>query len=185
MSVLPTTPARYGYDRTQRSFHWSMAVLIFAAIALGIWSAWLVPGTPFRRGLLDIHKSLGMTVLALIGLRIIYRLIACEPPYRNPPGAISHLAARLAHLGLYALMLAVPLSGYLSSASGGHSIPWFGLFNWPNVLPTDRGNERLGEALHYWGAWTIGTVLALHILAVIWHVFVKRDEVLSRMTTGG
>jgi hypothetical protein len=75
-----------------------------------------------------IHKSFGMTALVLIFLRIICRLIAGEPPYRNPPGALTHLAARLAHLGLYALMLFMPLTGYIFAATGNHSLPWFGLF---------------------------------------------------------
>ncbi|MDQ0390226.1 cytochrome b [Labrys monachus] len=181
MSTLPIPSPRYGYDRLQRGFHWLMAALIFAAIGLGVWSAWLVQGTPLRRGLLDIHKSLGMTVLALIGLRILYRLVAGEPAFRVPPGRLAHLAAKAGHAGLYVLMLFMPLTGYLTSASGGNTLPWFGLFSWPNLLPRDKANAMLGAGLHYGGAWTLGAVLALHLLAVAWHVFVRRDEVLARM----
>ena len=158
-----------------------MAVIIFAAISLGVWAACLVPGTSPRRELLDIHKSLGMTALVLVILRLAYRLIAGEPTYRKLPPLLTHLAARAGHIGLYGLMFFMPLAGYLFSAAGGYSLPWFGVFSWPRLLPLDKADAALGETLHYWGAWVLGAILVLHILAVVWHVFVRRDEVLSRM----
>jgi len=184
-SVLSPAPSasRFHYNRLQRLFHWAMAVIILTAIALGIWAAWLQPGTSPRREILDIHKSLGMTALVLVVLRLGYRLLAGEPPYRNAPPVLTHLLARTAHVVLYALMFFMPLTGYLFSASGGYSLPWFGLFSWPRLLPLDKANALRGEVLHYWGAWSIGIILALHILAVAWHVL-RKDEVLARMTRG-
>ncbi len=66
----------YTYDRVQRGFHWLMAALIVVALALGIYAAWQVPGTSPRREILDIHKSIGLTVLMLLPLRFVYRLVA-------------------------------------------------------------------------------------------------------------
>ncbi|CAM5762443.1 cytochrome b [Labrys miyagiensis] len=181
-TATPTaSPVRHHYDRVQRAFHWLMAAIILVAIALGIWAAWLEPGTSPRREILDIHKSLGMTALVLVVFRLIYRLAAGEPPYRAAPPVLTHLAARLAHAALYALMFFMPLTGYLFSASGGYSLPWFGLFSWPRLLPLDKARALSGEYLHDRGAWVIGAVLALHFLAVAWHSLVKRDEVLARM----
>jgi cytochrome b561 len=180
-TATPAITARYHYDRLQRLFHWLMAAIIFSAIGLGVWAAFLEPGTSPRREILDIHKSLGMTALVLVVLRLAYRLAAGEPIYRKVPPALTHLAARLAHLALYGLMFFMPLSGYLFSASGNYSLPWFGLFSWPRLLPLDKPRALLGETLHYWGAWTIGAVLTVHVLAVAWHVLVKKDEVLGRM----
>ncbi len=122
-----------------------------------------------------------MTALVLVILRLAYRLIAGEPTYRKLPPLLTHLAARAGHAGLYGLMFFMPLAGYLYSAAGGYSLPWFGVFSWPRLLPLDKITADLGETLHYWGAWVLGAILALHILAVVWHVFVRRDEVLSRM----
>ena len=68
------------------------------------------------------------------------------------------------------------------SGAGGYSLPWFGLFQWPRLVPRDAALSHLGEMLHDRGAWVLGAVLALHLGAVAWHRFVKRDEVLSRMT---
>lgn len=181
-TVLPASEAsRYSYRRVQRGLHWLMAAVILAAFALGVWSAYLVVGSPFRRALLDIHKSLGMTALVLLGLRVVCRLALGEPPYREPLDRLSRIGAHLAHGALYLMMLYMPLSGYLFSAAGGYSLPWFGLFSWPRLLPRDKTAAALGQTLHHWGAWIIGALLVLHGMAVVWHVFVKKDEVLSRM----
>ena len=182
--VAAFVPRPTAYDRTQRTFHWAMAALIFVALGLGIYAAYLPAGTSPRRELLDIHKSIGMTVLVLLPLRFIYRQIVGEPPYRRPPGRWSHLAARTAHLALYALMIVMPVTGYVYSGAGGYSLPWFGLFSWPRLVPRDRRLSELGFDLHYWAAWLIGALVALHLLAVAWHVWIRRDEVLARMAPG-
>lgn len=180
-TVESDSATRFRYDGLQRVLHWSMAVMILLAIGLGIGSAYLPAGHQPRQGLLEIHKSLGLTVLALALLRIAYRLFRGEPPYREALGWRTHLASRSAHAALYALMLAMPITGYMFSAAGGYSLPWFGLFQWPRLLPHDMELARWGEWLHDKTAWLIVGVVALHILAVIWHVAIKRDGVLARM----
>lgn len=174
-------PSAFAFNRPLRWLHWTMAVLIFAAIGLGVVAAYYPSGQQPRQGLLEIHKSIGFTVLVLVVIRLAWRLITGEPAYRQPLGRLMTLASRAGHAALYAVMLFMPISGYLFSGAGGYSLPWFGLFQWPRLVPHDPALERWGELLHDRGAWVIGAVLALHLGAVAWHVFVKRDEVLSRM----
>ena len=169
------------YDGAQRIFHWTMAILIIVAMMIGIYASFLTPGTSPRKELLDIHKSIGMSVLVLVPLRLAYRFIVGEPPYGVPLSRFVHRAARLGHVGLYGLMLAVPISGYTYSAAGGFSLPWFGLFAWPRLLPRDEAVSRLGETIHFWVGWSFVVLLCTHLAAVAWHVLVKRDEVLGRM----
>ncbi|TGD95066.1 cytochrome b [Methylobacterium nonmethylotrophicum] len=171
----------YHYDRTQRGFHWLMAALILVALGIGIYAAWQAPGTSPRRELLDIHKSVGLTVLLLLPLRLVYRLIAGEPAYRAPPSRSAHLAAKVAHWSLYVLMLLLPVSGYVYSAAGGYGLPLFGLFSFPRLVPVDKALSQAGYGAHYWIAWAVGIVLALHVLAVAWHAWIRRDEVMGRM----
>ncbi|WP_022720308.1 cytochrome b [Rhodopseudomonas sp. B29] len=180
--VSAKTPSAFAFNRPLRWLHWTMAVLIFVAIGLGVVAAYFPSGQQPRQGLLEIHKSIGMTVLVLVAIRLVWRLATGEPAYRQPLGRLTMLASRAGHAALYALMLFMPLSGYLFSGAGGYSLPWFGLFQWPRLVPRDHVLEHWGEVLHDRGAWVIGAVLALHLCAVAWHVFVKRDEVLSRMT---
>jgi len=74
-------------------------------------------------------------------------------------------------------MIAMPVTGYVNSVAGGHEAPWFGVFDWPALIALAR---RAGLA-HYWLAWAIGAVLALHLAAAAWHAWVKRDDIFDRM----
>ncbi len=172
------------YSAPLRALHWLMAAIILTAIALGVAAINLPRGTPLRVELLDLHKSLGVTALALIVLRVVVRLVSPTPPYRPPLGRLNHVAASAAHGLLYLLMLAMPLSGYVHSAAGGHGFRWFGLFPVPNLVPrSEQADAGAGQA-HYVFAWIIGALLTAHILAALWHGFVRRDGVLQRMWPG-
>jgi cytochrome b561 len=122
-----------------------------------------------------------MTVLCLVVLRIAWRLISGAPAYAEALGRLTHIAAQSAHFALYALMIAMPVSGYMESAGSGNRIPWFGLFTFPALLPKDASVKAAGGEAHYLLAWTIGFVLAAHLGAVVWHAAIKRDSVLTRM----
>ena len=172
------------YDRVQRLFHWSMAAVVITAILIGLYCSYQVPGTPVRRYLLEWHKSFGMTAFALIGFRIAYRVATAAPPYAERLGRLTRLGASGAHLALYGLMLFMPLTGYWFSAEGGYALPFFWLFQWPRILPIDKAAAHAGEVLNVYGAYAIYIVVALHVGAVIWHHFIRRDTVLARMWPG-
>jgi cytochrome b561 len=121
-----------------------MAIVIISALGLGLYCSYLVPGSALRRGLLDVHKSLGMTALALIAIRL-------------------------------------PLAGYTTSAAGGYDLPWFGLFQWPNLLPLDKPLERMAAEIHEYGAYCLYAIVSLHVVAALWHHLFRKDEVLRRM----
>lgn len=173
--------AQYVYDPGQRAFHWLMAAAIFVALGLGVWAHAMAPGTPLRVQLLFIHKSLGMGVLALVPLRAIWRLVNGEPAWRRPLAPHVRIASHLAHAALYALMAALPIAGYVASGAGGHDLPFFGLFQWPLVIPVEKSISKAGDAAHYWLAWAAALAIGLHLAAVVWHRWIRRDEVLSRM----
>jgi cytochrome b561 len=166
-----------------RLLHWLMAALIFVALPLGVWAS-LLPRGETRSEILFFHKSIGMTVLCLVALRIVWRLVAGAPAYAEPLGRLTHAAAHSAHIALYALMIAMPVSGYLLSTAGGADVPWFGLFSFPALLPRDEAPRVAAGWAHYVFAWTIAFVLAAHLGAVVWHAAIKRDSVLTRMWPG-
>ena len=172
-------PAVHG--GVQRAFHWSMAALVLVALGLGLWASFFVPGTPWRRGLLEIHKSLGFTVAILIAPRIAFRLFSSSPGDVEGAGWLARAAAGGAHFALYALMIIMPATGYLFSAAGGYSLPWFGLFQFPRLVAKNPGLAKLGQSWHGAGAWIAYAVISLHLAAVAWHYFYKRDDVLTRM----
>ena len=176
---------RYVYDPGQRAFHWAMAAMILVAFPLGVWAHSLESGTPLRVQLLFLHKSLGMAALAALPLRAILRLMKGAPDYRAPLAPHVRQASHVAHGLLYALMAALPITGYVMSGAGDHSIPFFGLFNWPLVVPVDKALSKANSAAHYWLAWAGAPVIGLHLAAVVWHRWFKRDEVLARMMPEG
>ncbi len=122
-----------------------------------------------------------MTVLAAVVLRVVWRAITGAPPYAEPLGRLMRAAAHGGHVALYALMVALPVSGYLTSSAGGHEVSWFGLFALPNVVGANRAVDEAGGQAHYLFAWAIGITLVLHLATVVWHARVKRDTVLTRM----
>jgi len=171
----------FQYDRVQRIFHWSMAAMILAAITLGIWAFYLERGSELKGSLLFIHKSLGLSVLILVMARLSYRLTIGKPPYKQPLHTFNRVGSSAAHLLLYALMILMPISGYVFTGAAGRPLPFFGLFEWPSFVPKDKILSQLAGVFHYWGAWIICSVLALHVLAVAWHSWVKKDGVFARM----
>jgi cytochrome b561 len=162
-----------------RTLHWLMALLIFGALALGIWSTQL-PRGDMRSEVLFVHKSFGVTVLALVLLRIAARVALGAPAYVTPLRPLIRVAAHSAHGLLYLLMIVLPVSGYVMSCAGGHPPSFFGLFTLPDLVGPDKAKAEGAAQAHYTFAWAIGVLIALHIVAVAWHVS-KRDEVLTRM----
>jgi cytochrome b561 len=181
MSAVLSVRLTGHYDALQRLLHWLMALIIFAAIGLGVYASNLEPGTPLRRELLFIHKSLGMTALVLVVLRVLYRASAGAPNYTPALTKLNSIVVNLAHLMMYGLMLVMPISGYIDSVAGGHEVPWFGLFDWPLIVPQDKSLSLSGELIHYWGAYLLYVLLAVHMAAVGWHQWVRGDRVLARM----
>ena len=104
--------------------------------------------------------------------------------YAEPLGRPMQAAAHSAHVTLYALMIAMPISGYVLSTAGGNEAPWFGLFSFPSFLPKDKALSQAGGEAHYVFAWAIAFVLALHLGAVVWHAGVRHDAILTRMWPG-
>jgi cytochrome b561 len=169
------------YDLTQRTLHWLVAALMLVAVALGVAAALMPAGVGPRPALLFVHKSLGMTVLVLAVLRVGYRLYAGAPPYGATLGALMQAAARGEQVALYALMLALPVTGYLTSTAGGHDVSWFGLFAWPAVVAPAKALAERAAGAHLILAWAVGALIALHLAAAAWHYWVKRDDIFARM----
>ena len=143
MKAFPPPRGVQVYNPGLRALHWMMAALIFVALPLGVGASELPRGEQ-RSDILFVHKSIGMTVLCLVALRIVWRLIAGAPAYAEALGKLIQAAARSAHMALYALMIAMPVTGYMTSGAGKHDIPWFGLFNFPNLMPASKALEEPG-----------------------------------------
>ena len=161
--------------------HWTIAVLILSIGAVGLVMGEL-PRSPKWFWVYTLHKSLGLTVLALVLVRIAWRLYAgAPPPVEGTPRWQARLAS-LTHGAIYVLILAMPLSGWLyDSASGLRPFRWFGLAEVPKLSPP---HEALADAMHETHELLFWVLIALvigHAGAALYHHFVRRDATLARM----
>lgn len=182
------------YTPTARAFHWLIALLVFIQLPLGFYMSYRgneMPsvnekGEPVK-GVWDAltgylyssHKLLGLTVLALVVLRLLYRLTQGAP--RSDPTVPPALTgvSHLVHWALYALLLAVPILGYLAISYGDY----LEVFSFHLPMVTAK-NEDLSKEIFEWhetGAFLIIGFVALHIVAAIYHRFLRKDRVVERM----
>lgn len=174
------TEARTRYSTIAIALHWGIAVLVVGQILL-IMAGDAVEGEG-ARVFRDAHKAVGVSLLVLTLVRLGWRLANPAPPLpAGTPGWEKGLA-HLTHVAFYAILLILPLSGWLASSAAGRDINWFGLFNWP-LLPIGGGREAAGQFMdiHRLVVKGLYVLLALHVLAALKHQFFDRDNVVHRM----
>jgi cytochrome b561 len=168
------------YGIIAQAFHWLVAVLVLAQIALGLYAANL-PVSLARLQWLSHHKSLGLTVLAIVLLRLGWR--ALNPPPALPPAMPpwERRAARAVHWLLYLLLVLAAIAGWLYASAAGLSASWFGLFAVPDLVAKDRELAAVFKALHI-GLVTLLALLVLgHAGAALRHAVLLRDGAMHRM----
>jgi cytochrome b561 len=181
--------ARSSYSRLSITLHWLIALLILGNFVGGLLLHDLLNSpVPAERQLgftvVQLHKSFGLTVLALSLLRLGARLAYGAPPLPDHMTPTERLLAKLTHWGFYAIMILVPLSGWLMVSASPLGFPtlWFGLFEWPH-LPVETSkalSEQAGDA-HEIMAFIGAGLFVLHVAGALKHHFLDRDDVLARM----
>jgi cytochrome b561 len=176
------------YGAVAMVFHWLIAVAIITLLVVGKYMVDLPNSDPNKFALYQLHKSSGLTVLALSIGRILWRLINVVPP---PPVGMpvwQRWAASASHLAFYVLIIAIPLSGWSGVSTSPLGIPtiWFGLFEVPSLPGLVGGDaqkdlhEQFVSAHELLGNSMI-LLLILHVGAALKHHFWDRDTVLTRM----
>jgi len=168
------------YTGTAKTLHWLMAILLFGLLALGFYMHDL-PLSPEKLKLYSWHKWAGVTAFLLVLVRLAWRVTHLPPALPASMPRIMQLAAHAGHFALYALMIAIPLSGWLMSSAKGFQTVWFGVLPIPDLL--DK-NKELGDLLaivHKGLNLLFVAVLAGHIGAALKHHFIDRDDILTRM----
>jgi cytochrome b561 len=171
---------RTRYNRLAILFHWLMAALIFYAAA-AILIADDLPRGAFRDLIKTTHNSVGAVVLLLLVLRLVWRLVSSAPPMPAGMTAFQQRLARLAHLGLYGLMAAVPLLGLAAHFLRGRGLE-FGFFSIASPLAANRALSRGIKEVHELAAYALLGLVAFHVAAALWHQFIKRDGLMGRMS---
>ena len=175
---LRNTAQRWG--AVSQLLHWGIVALI-------AWMAWLgltmvdLPPTPAKINAYALHKSLGLTLLALVIVRVAWRLFAGAP--RPVPGTPTwqERIASLTHIALYVLLFAIPLSGWVFNSASGYPLQWFKQFNLPAI--TGRSEELAATAIqvHEYGFWLLILLVLAHAGAAFYHHIFQGDDTLRRM----
>ena len=180
-------PRALRYDDVAVGFHWLIAILIVGQLAVGKYMTGLAEADAARFALTQWHKTFGILVLALATARLLWRFAHRPPPEPDTVPVWQRRAAHAAHLALYALMIAVPLTGWalVSVSPLAVNTYLFDVIPWPHLPVSEAWRtedaEHLVEAWHEIGANLMILVLVAHVGAALKHHFVDRDAVLARM----
>jgi cytochrome b561 len=171
--------ASNGYTPGAKVLHWLIAALVLAQFVV----AWLMPHISRNtrvEGLVALHFSLGMVILAVMLARSAHRLRFPVP--LEMPGSPSweRRTAHWGHLAMYVLLLLGPVLGWAAASARSLPIVMFGARLPDLAAPRARWGLLAGD-VHMWLMWTLLALVTLHVLAGLYHYFARRDGVLQRM----
>lgn len=184
------TAARSSYSRAAITLHWLIALLLIGNFLGGVFMGDLLApsATPEQKQLgfkiIQFHKSMGLTILALSLLRLATRLVSSPPPLPAHMTSTERLLAKATHWAFYAVMILVPLTGWVMVSASPLGFPtlWFGLFEWPHLpIETSKATSDAASEAHEIIAFAGAGLLLLHVAAALKHHYMDRDDVLARM----
>jgi len=168
------------YTRTAVGLHWVIGLLILAAFPLGLYMHGL-PLSPDKLKLFSYHKWIGVTVLMLAVVRIAWRFTFRPPELPSTMRRWERFAALVMHCLLYALLFAVPLSGWITSSATGFQTVWFGVIPLPDLVGRDKEFGQFLLTLHASLNYLLIALVGIHIAAALKHHFIAHDYVLIQM----
>lgn len=192
---MPLKNSDYAYGSVAKWIHWSIAILFLCSYVTVKYRHWFtVKDTPENWTALQLHLSVGITIAAVVLLRVIWRLMN-KVPDEEPGSKLAHLAAKIGHYALYAMMIIMPITGYIGT---GVNTEYFFLFDIPKFestqifsaivtngmgltfkefeVPIDYIHKELG------GELIVLILIGGHILAALYHHLVKKDRTFRKMT---
>ncbi len=181
MTPLENREDRYGVIAIL--LHWSMAVLVVGLAALGLYMVTL-PDVGFNTKKVTLvlyHKELGVLALVLLATRLAWRVSQIMPRLVEQLPDWQKVAARFVHLLFYALLFALPMTGYFMSSAAGIPVSFFGFFMLPDLVHRDDELFQQYIAIHKWLAYVLVLFICVHAGAALRHHFADKDDTLRKM----
>jgi cytochrome b561 len=169
------------YRVPARVIHWVTALLVLGLLPVGAFMVRDGLDRSLQNVLFIAHKNIGVVVLILIIVRIAYRML--RPPVLDPVPLprVQELAAHFTHFALYAMLLIMPLAGYVRVSAGGFPIEALDALGIPSFVPRSEALAEFAKAVHYYGAYAIAALVLMHIGAAAYHGVVRKDGIFTRM----
>ncbi len=171
-----------GYGWVARVLHWGMALAIVAMFGLGVWMRSLGYYDPWYTRAPDLHRSVGILLLALLAVRLLWKLANPTPSDRHL-SRMERYTSRMTHTLFYLLLFALMIAGYLISTADGRPISVFGLFDVPAIY-VRKGLEETAGRVHEYLAYILMAIVGLHAAAALKHHVIDKDPTLTRMWRG-
>ncbi len=176
---MPLRNNSFRYGSVAQGLHWVIVILLVVQITLASMAHDLPLGLD-KLVLLARHKSVGITIFALALVRLSWRLYD-RPPPPPPMPRWQLVVAHANHWALYALLFAMPVTGWMMSSASNFPVSWFGLVQLPDLVAPDRDLKETLHDVHGALARTLVALALLHIAAALKHHFFDRDGLLMRM----
>jgi len=171
------------YGSLSIGIHWLMLLLFVAVYGTVELHGLFEKGSDLRKVLMTWHFMLGILVFVLVWLRLAARLSGPTPAILPEPPGLQQLSSKLLHLALYALMIGMPLTGWLLLSAAGKPIPFFGL-ELPALIGENKNLAEQFKELHEIVGTTGYFLIGLHTVAALYHHHIVRDNTLTRMLPG-
>ncbi len=171
------------YGAAAIGLHWLMAALIVTLVAMGIYMVRL-PDVGFNSKkiiLILTHKEIGSVVLALVATRLAWRELNRLPRLVETVPEWQKVAAIFVHLCFYALMIALPITGWVMSSAAGIPVSILGLFTLPDFVSHDEALFGWLRQIHDWLGYSMAALICVHAGAALRHHFLLRDDTLRKM----
>ena len=175
---IRNTPARWGH--VAQFLHWLIVVLIIIQVILANIAEGLPLG-PKKIGVYAWHKSVGITILSLAVIRLLWRWANPTPLLPTTLKPYERVLAGFTHFGLYLLLFAMPLTGWMMTSARGFPVSWFGFFQLPDFVPKNDALYKAMKETHDTLALALYAIVFLHVAAALKHHFLLKDDVLRRM----
>lgn len=174
---MQQSPARQSFDGVAKTLHWAIMILLLPML----WYGFQADDIPKEEKLafFQNHSGIGLVILVLMIARLVWRRAHPVPPLPATTPRWQQIASKATHHGLYTLVILQPLLGLLLTTTSKGNLHPFGLFGLHIV--ENHTLHELGETLHGINAWVITALIALHVVAALYHHFIARDNVLKRM----
>ncbi len=177
--MLLKKPQRH-YAPAMIAMHWLMLLLLIAVYACIELREFFPKDSDPRAALKHWHFMLGLSVFALVWLRLLLRLLQTTPPITPPLPAWQQVSSRAVHGALYLIMIAMPLLGWSILSAAGKPIPFF-IGNLPPLLAENRDLAETLEEIHEFIGTAGYVLIGLHAVAALYHHYVQGDDTLRRM----
>ena len=176
--LIRNTEQRFGL--VAKTLHWLTLALLIAAFTLAV-SMVNMPFSPRKLEFYSWHKWVGVTIFLLVLLRLAWRLVnpVPEPPQSTPPW--QRRASTLSHAALYAILIVMPVTGWIMSSALNLPVVYLGLVHIPSPFGVDRALGEAMKIVHLSLAIALLLLVTVHALAALYHHFILRDDVLRRM----